>query len=106
MASEPPPISYLLECSQNSLKSFLTAQLNKSANSRKELRAVLDEWVEARAMALLAEWLLVHGAEILTLSTQPQPETPKQEEPKHEKPLLTTYEFWRSEQRHVRRRAG
>lgn len=110
MASEPPPLEYLLECSQGRLKSFLLAKLNRSANHRKDVRDLLDKWVEERALALLSEWLLAHGAELLAKlgAPQEQPAMPKAIEDHVNEELLNRpfkYEFWRSERRHVRRRA-
>lgn len=92
------PLEYLLECSKSSLNSFLLAQLNKSANSRKELKEIMSEWIEARALALLAEWLMNHGEELMALASKPPESQEKQEsfdertvEPKRKN------EFWRSE---------
>lgn len=110
--SEPPPLQYLLECSQHRLKTFMLAKLNRSTNHRKDVRDVLEKWVEERALALLAEWLLTHGAEILAMAGNP----PQLKEPPIEiedhvnekaltKPGPQTYEFWRSMQRHARKRA-
>jgi hypothetical protein len=69
-----PPVEYLLEYSRESLRNFTLAQLNKSANSRKKLRAAIEEWVEARAMVLFADWLTEHGEELVALAAAPRSE--------------------------------
>lgn len=56
-----PPLEYLLDCSEMSLKEFWNAHLNDAANRRKELHRLLPEYVEAAAMALLAEWFALNG---------------------------------------------
>jgi len=67
-----PVVEYLLEVSRDSLKNFHLAQLAKSSNARKDARAALDKWVEASAMALLAEWFEQHGAELVALAASGQ----------------------------------
>jgi hypothetical protein len=102
------PLEYLLECSKSSLNSFLLAQLNKSANSRKEMKDVMAEWIEAWALALFAEWLIVRGEELVALAassvgTIVEPELP------NERAVETKrkHELWRSEQGFRKaRRAG
>lgn len=60
-----PPIAYLLDCSKLSLQEFWNVQLNDSANRRKDLQKLLPEWIEATAMALLAEWLSLYGETLI-----------------------------------------
>jgi hypothetical protein len=107
MDGEGPPLSYLLECSGLSLKRFKVANLNKSANIKKEVRKLLVEWAESEAMAIFAEWLEVYGPQLLALSTgELKPEVVELEKPK---PLIerqTSFADWRSTRRHWRKRAG
>ena len=53
-----PPLDYLLTCSEAGLESFEMSRLNRIANLRRELRDVLDEWMEAEVNARVARWLL------------------------------------------------
>lgn len=53
-----PPLDYLLTCSEAGLESFEMSRLNRIANLRRELRDVLDEWMEAEVSARVARWLL------------------------------------------------
>lgn len=53
-----PPLDYLLSCSEASLESFEMSRLNRIANLRRELRDLLDEWMEAEVNARVARWLL------------------------------------------------
>ncbi len=53
-----PPLDYLLTCSEAGLESFEVSRLNRIANLRRELRDVLDEWMDAEVSARVARWLL------------------------------------------------
>jgi len=53
-----PPLDYLLTCSSAGLESFEMSRLNRIANLRRELRDVLDDWMEAEVNARVARWLL------------------------------------------------
>lgn len=52
-----PPWDYLREASVSSLESFELSRLNHAANLRKEITALLEQWIEEAAEALLARWL-------------------------------------------------
>ena len=52
------PLEYLLTSSQSGLEGFELGRLNQIANLRKELRDLVDEWVQAEIEAELARWLL------------------------------------------------
>jgi hypothetical protein len=52
-----PPWDYLHEASNPSLESFELSRLNHVANLRKEIAALLDQWIEENAEALLARWV-------------------------------------------------
>ena len=110
-----PPLAYLLESSEERLRDFCVSRLGKAADLRKEIRKLVTECIEQKAEALLASWLLEHGAAIAALGATSAPvekvEQPKgSEEAKSEsaspekrrlKPL--SYEHWRSAARHARR---
>lgn len=109
--SEPPPFEYLLECSRTSLRSFISKKLNSSANLRKELNEVLSEWVEARALAILGEWFVVHGEKLIALAVEPRTEIKLEEKKDDALPIAPPkpqYDFWRVDGRRFnsRRRAG
>jgi hypothetical protein len=53
-----PPWKFLCSASSFSLQSFELSRLNHSANLRKEIGQLLDQWMEESATALLARWLL------------------------------------------------
>lgn len=72
-----PPWEFLLSASRNSLQSYELSRLAHAANLRKEISALLDQWVEENACAMIARWLIeqrerpprnsahVSGAELL-----------------------------------------
>jgi hypothetical protein len=53
-----PPWEFLLSASRNSLQSFELSRLSHAANLRKEISALLDEWMEENSAAMLARWLM------------------------------------------------
>jgi hypothetical protein len=53
-----PPWEFLLSASRNSLQSYELTQLSHAANLRKEISALLDQWLEENASAMLARWLM------------------------------------------------
>jgi hypothetical protein len=59
MASQriTPPWHYLHEASDPSLESFELSRLNHAANIRKEIAALLEQWIEETAEAHLARWV-------------------------------------------------
>jgi hypothetical protein len=56
---------YLLGGSQTSLQNAMLNRLADAANRRKELIELLDKWAEREAEALLLEWFLKHGEELM-----------------------------------------
>ncbi|MGB2669253.1 MAG: hypothetical protein WA829_17925 [Candidatus Acidiferrum sp.] len=56
--SSQPPWEFLLSASRNSLQSFELSRLAHAANLRKEIGALLDQWMEENTAAMLARWLL------------------------------------------------
>lgn len=53
-----PPWEFLLAASRNSLQSFELSRLSHAADLRKEVAALLDQWIEESSAAMLARWLL------------------------------------------------
>src|SRR6266581_7719539 len=53
-----PPWKFLLSASRNSLQSYELSRLSHAANLRKEIGALLDQWIEENACAMLARWLI------------------------------------------------
>jgi hypothetical protein len=53
-----PALAYLLACSDVSLESFRISRMNQAANLRKQVRALVDEWVEAEIDAGVSRWML------------------------------------------------
>lgn len=56
--STQPPWEFLLSASRNSLQSFELSRLAHASNLRKEISALLDQWLEENAAAMLARLLL------------------------------------------------
>ena len=55
---QQPPWEFLLAASRNSLQSYELSRLSHAANLRKEIGALLDEWLEENACAMVARWLI------------------------------------------------
>jgi hypothetical protein len=53
-----PPWEFLLSASRNSLQSYELSRLSHAANLRKEIGALLDQWMEENSSAMLARWLM------------------------------------------------
>ncbi len=56
--STQPPWEFLLSASKNSLQSFELSRLSHAANIRKEIGALLDQWMDDHTNATLARLLL------------------------------------------------
>jgi hypothetical protein len=56
-----PPWEFLLSASRNSLQSFELSRLGHAANLRKEIGALLDQWIDESSAAMLARWLMEQG---------------------------------------------
>lgn len=52
-----PPWDYLHQASVHSLESFELSRLDHAAKLRKEIAALLEQWIEETAEALLARWV-------------------------------------------------
>lgn len=55
-----PPLEYLKAASRTSLQSFELARLNHAANLRREIAALIDQWIQESSEATLARWMLDH----------------------------------------------
>jgi hypothetical protein len=53
-----PPWEFLLSASRNSLQRYELSRLSHAANLRKEIAALLDQWMEENSAAMLARWLM------------------------------------------------
>ena len=67
-------VEYLAGASTISLESYELARLNQIANLRKELREVMEEWIEAEVEARFARWVL-ENRRASPLSAFPECET-------------------------------
>ena len=55
-----PPVDYLHTASRSSLQSFELSRLDRAATLRREISALIDQWIEETAEALLARYMLEH----------------------------------------------
>lgn len=79
-----PPWDYLHDASVPSLESYELSRLNHAANLRREIAALLDQWIEDSTQALLARWVredraLPRGCP--SGAGAPQPQLPFDENP-------------------------
>ena len=56
-----PPWEFLLSATRNTLQSYELSRLGHAANLRKEMTALLNQWLEENAAAMLARWLMEHS---------------------------------------------
>ena len=59
-----PPVDYLRDCSDNSLRYYEVSKLEHVANLRRELRALWEEMLEETALAHLARWMIENRAQL------------------------------------------
>lgn len=71
MKPKTPPLEYLMNCSREGLQSFRLAQLARDANCRKEIKEILEDWLESKALSLLSEWFDKHREELIDLAANP-----------------------------------
>jgi hypothetical protein len=71
-----PPLDYLHAASKPSLESYELSRLNHAANLRREIAALVDQWIEETAQALLARWILeeraLHAGSASSIPPQPR----------------------------------
>jgi hypothetical protein len=53
-----PPWEFLLSASRASLQSYELSRLSHAANLRKEIAALVEQWIEENSSAMLARWLM------------------------------------------------
>lgn len=75
-----PPLDYLHSASASSLESYELSRLNHAANLRREIAALLDQWIEETVHARLARWILEDRA-LQEHSTGCEPITPQKQLP-------------------------
>lgn len=83
--SVTPPWEYLCRASLPALQSFELSRLNHAANLKKEIDALLDQWLDETVAALLARFLMRNPGESgpatrgrsrrVIVSGDPDPET-------------------------------
>lgn len=59
------PIEFLLEASLMSLQDLELASLNRSDKLGKQVRIMLEEWIEQKAAAELARWMIENRDKLL-----------------------------------------
>ena len=59
-ATFEPPMQYLRDCSDSSLRHYEVVKLEHVANLRRELRVLWDEMLEESSLALMARWMIEH----------------------------------------------
>jgi hypothetical protein len=79
-----PPWDYLHDASVPSLESYELSRLNHAANLRREIAALLDQWIEDSTQALLARWVREDRA--LPRGGPPEVESPQPQLPFDEAP--------------------
>src|SRR5271163_4725899 len=55
-----PAWEFLLTASRNSLQSYELTRLSHAANLRKEIGALMDQWLKENSSAAVARWLMAH----------------------------------------------
>lgn len=68
-----PPWEFLLSASRNSLQSYELTCLSRAANLRKEVGALLNQWLEESAKAMLARWLIEQRERVLSAAESYSP---------------------------------
>jgi hypothetical protein len=58
MSDTRPPLEYLIACSEAGLESFELSRMNQAANLRKQLRQIVEQWIESEVNARVARCLL------------------------------------------------
>jgi len=58
MSDTQPPLEFFLTSSDTGLQSFELSRMNRASNLRKELRQVMEEWIQAEVNARFARWVL------------------------------------------------
>src|SRR5580700_1185490 len=81
-----PPWDYLHDASIASLESYELSRLNHAANLRREIAALMDQWIDDTTQALLARWVR-EDRTLPRAAPAPTDETPISEPPFMDPPL-------------------
>lgn len=98
---KPDFFEYMLSGSTTALQNVMLHAMTDSANRRKELFDLLDRWAEKRAEALLVEWFLNHGEELMARVTRSETITEIQRLAEPEKPGPQRLEDFRESLRNL-----
>ena len=60
-----PPWEFLLQASRRSLQNYELSHLNYAAQLSREVKSLLDQWVQEMASALLARWLIDYQPQLM-----------------------------------------
>lgn len=66
-----PPLDYLQAASRASLQSYELSRLSHASNLRKEIAALIDQWIQETSEAMLARWILDNHSAIQSPSASP-----------------------------------
>jgi len=69
-----PPWDFFHDASIASLESFELSRLNNAANLRRQIIALLDQWVDDNSQALLARWVRDQRALLRVATNTPEVE--------------------------------
>lgn len=75
MGSVCPPFDYLATCSEPGLESYELSRLNQASNLRKEVRQLLDRWIECEVEARMARLTLESRRTDIRAVASPLPES-------------------------------
>lgn len=56
MGPARPSLDYVMMCSEPAAESFELSRLNRASNLRKEMRELIDEWIDCEVEARIARW--------------------------------------------------
>jgi hypothetical protein len=58
MSGTRTALEYLVACSEMSLEAFQISRMNQAANLRRQVRLLVDQWIEAEMDAGISRWML------------------------------------------------
>jgi hypothetical protein len=76
MADGSSPLQYLTTSSTQSLEAFELTRLNCSANLRKQLIQLMDDWIQSEGEAWIARWMIEQRRASEANGTAPRPLDP------------------------------
>jgi hypothetical protein len=83
MSDTRPALEYLVACSDMSLESFQISRMNQAANLRRQVRALVDQWIEAEVDAVLSRWMLEFRRTDAATPTLRLDYSPRNKSPEH-----------------------